>query len=152
MAEDLITGYQYGPEKGEFRGEYRFPNNMDKDEIHVPPFTTLVAPPADVPFGKYPCWDGKKWILKLDENLSGIKPQEPPIENLGGMRRDFVEEQIARGLWPESRLAEYEVAAAELEAARQAEIARFEAERLARRQSLEVAATADSTTSGAAAG
>lgn len=152
MAEELITGYQYGPEKGEYRGEYHFPNNMDKEEVHVPPFTTLVAPPVDVPVGKYPCWDGKKWVLKVDENLSSIKAPEPPIENLGGLRRDFVEEQIARGLWPESRLAEYDVAAAELEAARQVEAARLEAERLAQRQAVEAAAAADSSTSGATAG
>lgn len=112
MPEDFIIGYQFGPDKGEFRGEYKFPNNMDKVAIHVPPFTTLVAPPKKIPEGEHPCWDGKKWVLMNDQNLSGIKPTKPTNENLKGLRREFVEENVSRGMWPRSVLEEYDAAVA----------------------------------------
>lgn len=112
MTEDFITGYQFGPEKGEFRGEYKFPNNMDKVEIHVPPYTTLVSPPKNVPEGKYPCWNGAAWVLMKDENLSGIKPANPTTTHLGQLRREFVEENVARGVWSQSVLEQYDAAIA----------------------------------------
>lgn len=43
---DTVTGYQYSPESGQFIGEYTFPNNKDKEEVHLPPNTTLEAPPV----------------------------------------------------------------------------------------------------------
>jgi hypothetical protein len=42
--QEFILGYQWSPETKKYMGEYRFPKNKDKDEIYMPPFTTLVKP------------------------------------------------------------------------------------------------------------
>jgi hypothetical protein len=60
MNEDLITGYQWMANK-KFGGIYEFPNNKDKEEIHMPPNTTLIAPPLDIPEGKEIYWTGTEW-------------------------------------------------------------------------------------------
>lgn len=57
--DKIITGYQYG-EENQFIGEYRFENNLDRDEIYMPPKTTLVAPP-EIPEGMRAIWDGASW-------------------------------------------------------------------------------------------
>jgi len=41
----MLTGYQYGDDMT-FTCVYLFPNNEDQPAIHMPPRTTLVAPPA----------------------------------------------------------------------------------------------------------
>ncbi len=41
-----ITAYQYSPSNKKYVGEYIFPNNMDKKDIHLPPYTTLEQPPS----------------------------------------------------------------------------------------------------------
>ena len=64
--ETMIKGYQYKSNK-RYSGIYEFPNNLDKEEIHMPPNTTLVAPPA-IPEGKEVLWDGKGWSL-VDEEV-----------------------------------------------------------------------------------
>ena len=74
----IITGYQYKSNK-HFGGVYEFPNNLDKEEIHLPPNTTLVAPPKNIPKGKEAMWYVDKWIL-VDEEV--IEPPEviEPLE------------------------------------------------------------------------
>lgn len=47
----LITGYQYGPNFS-LLGVYQFPNNEDKEDIHLPPNTTLAVPPMTIPDGQ----------------------------------------------------------------------------------------------------
>ena len=69
--ETMIKGYQYKSNK-RFSGEYEFPNNLDKEEIHMPPNTTLVAPPV-IPTGKEALWDGKGWSL-VDEEVMQSSP------------------------------------------------------------------------------
>jgi hypothetical protein len=68
--ETTIKGYQYKNNK-RFSGEYEFPNNLDKEEIHMPPNTTLVAPPA-IPEGKEALWGGKSWRLVNEEIITSI--------------------------------------------------------------------------------
>jgi hypothetical protein len=69
--EIMIKGYQYKSNK-RFSGEYEFPNNLDKEEVHIPPSTTLVAPPT-IPVGKEALWDGKVWGL-VDEEVMQSNP------------------------------------------------------------------------------
>jgi hypothetical protein len=65
--EELVTGYQYG-DSGKFIGIYKFPNNKDKEEIHVPPFTTLTPPPSNIPKGLSAYFRKGTWELDDDEN------------------------------------------------------------------------------------
>jgi len=60
--ETMITGYQFHPETGAFMGAYQFPKNLDKEEVHVPPITTLVAPPA-APAGQRAFWRSNRWVV-----------------------------------------------------------------------------------------
>ena len=69
--ETMIKGYQYKSNK-RFSGDYEFPNNLDKEEIHMPPNTTLVAPPV-IPVGKEAIWDGTSWSL-VDEEVLQSNP------------------------------------------------------------------------------
>lgn len=65
--EILITAYQYGDNK-HFIGGYKFPKHKDHD-IHLPPNTTLVAPPANIPKGKEARWNGTTWdVVNADES------------------------------------------------------------------------------------
>jgi len=69
--ETMIKGYQYKSNK-RFGGDYEFPNNFDKEEIHMPPNTTLIAPPV-IPEGKEALWDGTSWSL-VDEEIIASNP------------------------------------------------------------------------------
>lgn len=69
--ETMIKSYQYKSNK-RYSGIYEFPNNLDKEEIHIPPNTTLVAPPV-IPEGKEALWDGKVWGL-VDEEVMQSNP------------------------------------------------------------------------------
>jgi hypothetical protein len=64
---NLITGYQWGDNMHHI-GVYMFSNNLDKEEIHMPPNTTLIAPPLNIPAGKDAIWNGNAWDL-ADEIL-----------------------------------------------------------------------------------
>lgn len=65
-----VTGYQFSPQTSLFIGEYTFDKNEDKEEIHMPPYTTLVAPPPLSP-GFVARWTGDAWEIMVD-------PAEPP--------------------------------------------------------------------------
>ena len=106
--EEMITGYQYGPIKGDFRCIYEFPNNLDKEEIHMPPFTTLVAPPDEIPVGKIACWNGTSWELK-DDDIT-IKVDPIPEEDIGRLLPEFVADQIRFGLWSDELQQKYDIA------------------------------------------
>ena len=113
MAEKLITGFQYSPVDGAFIGEYQFPNNLDKEEIHMPPNTTLLAPPAEVPFGSVAKWDGKAWVvIAVDQVSSVVHVKALPTDGLEDMLPGFVDFQIEQGFWPASVRAEWEAAVA----------------------------------------
>lgn len=107
--DKMILGYQYGPVHGEYRGTYEFPNNLDKEDIHVPPFTTLVKPPKTAE-GMVACWDGSKWVEKVDDDKSSIKVKPIPDEEIGKLTPEFVEHRISIGLWSPELQAKHEVA------------------------------------------
>jgi hypothetical protein len=60
---EMITGYQWGDNQS-YIGPYSFANNLDKDEIHLPPKTTLKAPPTGLPVDQEAAWDGADWIVR----------------------------------------------------------------------------------------
>lgn len=64
MNNQTITGYQWG-EAMRFIGPYTFPHNGDAENIHMPPNTTLIAPPPTGP-GQFAEWDaeGGTWLLR----------------------------------------------------------------------------------------
>lgn len=106
--EEIITGYQYGPINGEFRGVYEFPNNLDKEEIHMPPYTTLIPPPEEIPAGKIACWNGDVWELK-DDQVS-IKSDPIKDDDIGKLLPEFVADQIRFGLWSDELQQKYDIA------------------------------------------
>lgn len=105
--EEMITGYQYGPIHGDFRCVYEFPNNMDKEEIHMPPFTTLVPPP-EMEKGMWAYWTGTEWELRLD--IVSLKVDPIPDEDIGKLLPEFVADQIKAGLWSDDLQQKYDVA------------------------------------------
>jgi hypothetical protein len=64
MAQQLIKGYQWMANMA-YGGIYEFPRNLDKVQVHLPPNTTLVAPPAIIPEGQEAYWNGTQWALRL---------------------------------------------------------------------------------------
>lgn len=64
MTPIIVTGYQYG-DHGHFIGEYQFEKNLDKEEVHCPPRTTLLAPPTDLPVDRETYFDGEQWQVRL---------------------------------------------------------------------------------------
>lgn len=78
---DLITGYQYGDNDG-FTGVYVFPNNLDKDDIHMPPNTVLNEPPlSELKPGEECAWNGKKWFIRQAVPVvSFSNPVEIPVQ------------------------------------------------------------------------
>lgn len=107
--EEMITGYQYGP-TGEFRCVYTFPNNKDKEEIHMPPYTTLVAPPDNIPAGKHAFWDEQSSSWEVRDDIISIKPEPIPDEEIGRLLPEFVADQIRFGLWNDELQQKYDIA------------------------------------------
>lgn len=104
LNEELITGYQWSPDDNKFMGEYRFPNNKDKEEIHLPPLTTLKKPPeVDKKTSAY--WDGNEWIVKID--LSKTKGH-PEIDNYETLMPDYIEWLKTQDLWSDEDQIQYE--------------------------------------------
>jgi hypothetical protein len=58
-----IVGYQYSPDTFAFIGEYSFPDNLDKEETHLPPYTTLTPPPT-AGSGERAFWRDGAWVLE----------------------------------------------------------------------------------------
>lgn len=61
--EILITGYQYGDDMS-YIGTYTFDGNLDRWALHLPPKTTLKAPPANLPVDQEAVWDGNDWTIR----------------------------------------------------------------------------------------
>lgn len=64
-APEKITGYQWGDDS-RFIGIYTFDNNADKEEIHLPPRTTLEAPPVGMAVDEEAAWSERlgHWIVR----------------------------------------------------------------------------------------
>ena len=74
--QTFVTGYQYGDRK-QFLGQYVFETHGEF-EPHIPPNTTLVAPPKNIPEGKEAIWDNGAW--KLEDVLA--VPVAPEIKTV----------------------------------------------------------------------
>lgn len=94
---DYILGYQYSPEKLYFIGVYEFPNNLDKEEIHLPPFTTLTAPPNDIPNGSRAYWHNGQWSVEVD--MDSISKPDFPAINIHDLLPEFIEDCKKYGLY-----------------------------------------------------
>lgn len=90
--ENILTGYQWG-EDGSYIGPYSFHNNLDKEEVHLPPNTTLVPPPMVTESFKEAAWDGEKWFVR-DELLGWMDSTTVQMMFLAG---DISQEQIIAG-------------------------------------------------------
>lgn len=68
--ENMVTGYQYGDDYS-YTGTYTFPDNLDQVATHLPPHTTLLAPPMGLPAGQEAAFDpaSKAWTVR-DEDVS----------------------------------------------------------------------------------
>jgi hypothetical protein len=95
--EELILGYQWSPENNRYAGEYRFPNNKDKEEIYMPPFTTLVSPP-ETKLGFCPYWNGNEWFIDIDPNAV---TEHPPIDDYEMVMPDYIDYLKSLDLWTE---------------------------------------------------
>lgn len=97
MQETFITGYQWSPKDGQYIGEYSFPDNQDKEDIHMPPYTTLEKPP-DAPEGSCPYWLDGKWVI--DKDPWQVK-SKPPIDDYSMLMPDYFLYLKKEGLWTE---------------------------------------------------
>jgi hypothetical protein len=76
-----ITGHQWGDDM-RYIGAYEFPNNLDKEEIHLPPRTTLLEPPMGLPVDQEAAWfeRGQRWIVR-GVMMSHMPTREVPDEH-----------------------------------------------------------------------
>ena len=95
--QEFILGYQWSPETKKYIGEYRFPNNKDKDEIYMPPFTTLVKPP-ETERESVAYWNGNEWFIDIDPDAV---TDHPPIDDYELLMPDFIEYLKENDLWTE---------------------------------------------------
>lgn len=95
ISKEFITGYQWSPQDNKFMGEYVFPNNKDKEEIHMPPFTTLTTPPT-CERGYCPYWDGNEWYVDVDPN---VVTSHPPIDDYYLLMPDYIDYLKENDLW-----------------------------------------------------
>ena len=67
--EETLLGYQWGDDNS-FIGTYAFPNNRDQETVHLPPKTTLIAPPMNLAVGIEAAFDPatQSWVTR-DEVL-----------------------------------------------------------------------------------
>jgi hypothetical protein len=101
--EEFILGYQWSPEDKHFMGEYLFPNNRDKKEIHLPPNTTLIEPPI-CPKGYELFWDGEDWYIEKKVI------EHPPIKNYLEIIPEYIDKLKDEGAWTAYDEVEYQKA------------------------------------------
>jgi hypothetical protein len=130
MQEKFITGYQWSPVDGKFISEYQFPDNKDKEEIHVAPYTTMEKPPV-APAGSAAFRRGDKWVVEADPSQVKTKP---PIEDYFLLMPDYIQHLKNEGLWTsedeqkrQDAIVENEKKQAEKQAEMQAALAAMQA-------------------------
>lgn len=70
----IVKGYQWMANMA-YGGVYEFPNNLDKEEVHMPPNTTLVSPPAVIDEGQEAYWDRGQWKLRVKTEINPPAPE-----------------------------------------------------------------------------
>jgi hypothetical protein len=95
IPQEFIKGYQWSPEDKKFTGEYVFPKNKDGEEIHMPPFTTLISPPISEK-GYSPYWNGSEWYIDVDPNSV---VDHPPIDDYEMLMPDYIDYLKENDLW-----------------------------------------------------
>ena len=106
--EEFIKGYQWSLETKQYTGEYVFPNNKDKEEIHMPPFTTLISPPI-CENGHILYWDGSKWYIDVDVNFNLEVEPHPPIDDYYLLMPNYIQYLKENELWtPEDEIKRQE--------------------------------------------
>lgn len=116
MMENTIIGYQYSPKDGKYIGVYAFPNNLDQDDVHLPPFTILEAPPA--PKEGFDIFRvDNKWtyqpVVEPDLDI-------PPIEDYGMVTQSFIDFLKSVNKWTAEDQARRDEALTRLEQEQQA--------------------------------
>ena len=78
--DPLITGYSYMDNKV-YGGIYVFPNNLDKEEIHMPPNVTLTKVP-EIPEGFQAVYqpESDRWLLQEIPKPVVVAPELPEPE------------------------------------------------------------------------
>ena len=105
---EFIKGYQWSPETKEYMGEYRFPNNKDKEEIHMPPFTTLKKPP-ECPKHNVIIWSDDEWVITSKVIV------HPPIQDYSFLRQEFIDDLKEEGSWTDEDEQKYNDAVQKIE-------------------------------------
>lgn len=109
--DHTIVGYQYSPETAKYVGVYQFPNNMDRDDIHLPPFTTLSAPPVAEP-GFAAFWRMGNWVVAADDAVSSTAV--PEVTDYKLITPGFIDWKKSAGMWTEEDEAKLVAAQAEI--------------------------------------
>lgn len=117
--EKMITGYQYGDDF-RFTGPYRFPDNKDKAEVHLPPATTLKEPPKDIATSHAAFFDEAtdSWVVRsFEDPIAKLQAEHAAAmkkaddERLAALQAEA--ERLQAQHLEEQRLAELEQAATE---------------------------------------
>ena len=109
MYEQHIIGYQWDPETGKFIGVYVFPNNADKEEVHLPPNTTLEQPPEPLSRSQTAFRRNGSWVLAADP---GYLHGRPPIDNYSVLDENIVSFLASKGMWDAEDQQNFEAAMA----------------------------------------
>lgn len=92
---EIITGYQWSPVSMLYIGIYQFPNNLDQEKVHMPPWTTLTAPPKFDAKTQIPRWDGTSWDVIDNPNC----PSHPEIKDYSILMPEYIDDLKRMGLW-----------------------------------------------------
>lgn len=93
--DEFILGYQYSPDTGVYVGQYKFSNNLDQDDIHWPPFTTDIAPPA-LEKNQEAFFVNGEWVI----GEKPVKEIEPPVvEDYAMVSEWFIDHLRQLGKW-----------------------------------------------------
>jgi hypothetical protein len=113
----IIDGYMYSSDDGKYLGIYPFPNNLDKEDIHLPPFTTLNEPIINEGYEAYFVngkWDYKE-VLKEDEFIEGFSD----LDDYSQLTDGFIKFMKSQNKWTHEMQLKYESDVAALNASKE---------------------------------